>query len=108
MPVEHVTVVPSVTPRGGVVVLQEAFGVTPYLLDVARRLATAGWSAAVPHLYHRSGSPAFAYDANADRHSWQAMIALFDDVFATPASSHSSPASRGGAATGSAGSGRRR
>jgi dienelactone hydrolase len=32
------------------------------------------------------GSPAFAYDANADRHSWQAMMALFDDVFAIPAS----------------------
>lgn len=33
-----------------------------------------------------AGSPAFAYDAHADRHSWQAMIALFDEVFATPAS----------------------
>jgi carboxymethylenebutenolidase len=67
VPVEHVTVVPSATPRrprGGVVVLQEAFGVTPYLLGVAGRLATAGWSAAVPHLYHRSGSPTFAYDVN--------------------------------------------
>ena len=64
MPVEHVTVVPSATPKGGVVVLQEAFGVTPYLLDVAGRLAAAGWSAAVPHLYHRSGSPTFAYDVN--------------------------------------------
>jgi carboxymethylenebutenolidase len=64
VPVEHVTVVPSATPKGGVIVLQEAFGVTPYLLDVAGRLAAAGWSAAVPHLYHRSGSPAFAYDVN--------------------------------------------
>jgi dienelactone hydrolase len=64
VPVEHVTVVPSATPRGGVVVLQEAFGVTPYLLGVAGRLATAGWSAAVPHLYHRSGSPTFAYDVD--------------------------------------------
>jgi carboxymethylenebutenolidase len=64
VPVDHVTVVPSATPKGGVVLLQEAFGVTPYLLDVARRLAAAGWSATVPHLYHRSGSPAFAYDVN--------------------------------------------
>lgn len=55
-----------------------------------------------------AGTPAFAYDAHADRHSWKAMIALFDEVFSTPASSHSSPASPGGAATGSAGSGRRR
>jgi carboxymethylenebutenolidase len=64
VPVEHVTVVESAAPKGGVIVLQEAFGVTPYLLDVAGRLAAAGWSAAVPHLYHRSGSPAFAYDVN--------------------------------------------
>jgi carboxymethylenebutenolidase len=64
MPVDHVTVVESAAPKGGVVVLQEAFGVTPYLLGVAGRLAAAGWSAAVPHLYHRSGSPAFAYDVN--------------------------------------------
>lgn len=64
MPVEHVTVVESAAPKGGVIVLQEAFGVTPYLLDVAGRLAAAGWSAAVPHLYHRSGSPSFCYDVN--------------------------------------------
>jgi carboxymethylenebutenolidase len=64
VPVDHVTVVESAAPKGGVVVLQEAFGVTPYLLGVAGRLAAAGWSAAVPHLYHRSGSPAFAYDIN--------------------------------------------
>jgi carboxymethylenebutenolidase len=50
--------------RGGVVLLQEAFGVTPYLLDVARRLSEAGWTTAVPHLYHRSGSPTFAYDVS--------------------------------------------
>jgi dienelactone hydrolase len=55
-----------------------------------------------------AGTPAFAYDAHADRHSWQAMMALFDEVFAIPASSHSSPASRGGTAIGSAGCGRRR
>lgn len=55
-----------------------------------------------------AGTPALAYDAHADRHSWQAMIALFNEVFATPASSRSSQASRGDAATGSAGSGRRR
>jgi carboxymethylenebutenolidase len=64
VPLDHVTVVESVVPKGGVVVLQEAFGVTPYLLGVAGRLAAAGWTAAVPHLYHRSGSPAFAYDVN--------------------------------------------
>lgn len=64
MAADHVTVVESAASKGGVVVLQEAFGVTPYLLSVAGRLAAAGWSAAVPHLYHRSGSPTFAYDVN--------------------------------------------
>jgi carboxymethylenebutenolidase len=49
-------------PRGGVVLLQEAFGVNQHLLDVGRRLAAAGWTTAIPHLYHRSGSPTFAYD----------------------------------------------
>jgi carboxymethylenebutenolidase len=61
---DHVTVVEAEPPRGGVIVLQEAFGVTPYLLDVAVRLAAEGWTAVVPHLYHRSGSPTFAYDVN--------------------------------------------
>jgi carboxymethylenebutenolidase len=61
---DYVTVIEAITPKGGVIVLQEAFGVTPYLLDVAGRLATAGWTAAVPHLYHRSGSPTFAYDVD--------------------------------------------
>lgn len=87
--------------------------------DFAAQMATArvDWHfhayAGVVHAFTNpdagyAGSSPFAYDANADRHSWQAMLALFDDVFAIPASSRSSRASRGGATTGSAGSGRRR
>jgi len=33
-----------------------------------------------------AGTPALAYDANADRHSWQAMIDLSGEAFAIPAS----------------------
>lgn len=48
--------------KGGVVVVQEAFGVTTHIEDVARRLADEGWHAVAPALFHRQGSPVFAYD----------------------------------------------
>lgn len=41
--------------RGGVVVIHDARGTTPYLRSVCARLAAAGWLAAAPHLYHRQG-----------------------------------------------------
>lgn len=47
--------------RGGVVVIQEAFGVTDHIADVCRRFADAGWRAVAPHLYHRSGDPELSY-----------------------------------------------
>jgi carboxymethylenebutenolidase len=48
--------------RGAVVVLQEAFGVNPHIEDVTRRLATAGYHAVAPHLFHRTGGPTISYD----------------------------------------------
>lgn len=57
----HVAVPPGV-PKGGVVVLHEAFGTTGYVEDVARRFALAGWHTLVPALFHRQGSPVLAYD----------------------------------------------
>ncbi|HUZ21482.1 MAG TPA: dienelactone hydrolase family protein [Acidimicrobiales bacterium] len=48
--------------RGGVVVVQEAFGVTAHIEDVCRRFAAAGWHALAPALFHRQGSPVFSYD----------------------------------------------
>lgn len=50
--------------RGGVVVVQEAFGVTRHIERVCERLATAGWTAIAPALFHRQGSPVFAYDTD--------------------------------------------
>jgi carboxymethylenebutenolidase len=55
---------PTGPAKGGVVIVHEGFGVTGYILDVARRFADAGWVAAVPHLYHRTGDPVFAYDVD--------------------------------------------
>jgi carboxymethylenebutenolidase len=57
----HVAIPPG-TPKGGVVVLQEAFGVTPHIEDVTRRFAREGWQAVAPALFHREGSPVFDHD----------------------------------------------
>lgn len=53
---------PAGPAKGGVVVVQEVFGVTPHIEDICRRLAAQGWLAVAPHLFHRSGDPTFAYD----------------------------------------------
>lgn len=53
---------PDVTPKGGVVVVQEAFGVNDHIVDVAGRFAAAGYFAVVPHVFHRSGDPVLPYD----------------------------------------------
>lgn len=43
----------------GVVVVQEVFGVTPWVLDVVRRFEAEGYAATAPALYHRLGATAF-------------------------------------------------
>ena len=53
---------PETPPYGGVVVLQEAFGVTPHIEDVCQRFADAGWLAVAPHLFHRTGDPVLPTD----------------------------------------------
>ena len=53
---------PAGDAKGGVVVLQEAFGVNAHIEDVARRFADEGWLAVAPHLFHRSGDPQLGYD----------------------------------------------
>jgi carboxymethylenebutenolidase len=53
---------PGGTPRGGVLVIQEAFGVTTHIEGIADRLADAGWYAVAPAFFHRQGSPVLAYD----------------------------------------------
>jgi carboxymethylenebutenolidase len=53
---------PNGDAKGGIVVIQEAFGVTRHIEEIAERLAAAGWHAVAPALFHREGSPTFAYD----------------------------------------------
>jgi carboxymethylenebutenolidase len=53
---------PSGDARGAVVVIQEAFGVNDHIQDLCRRFSDAGYVAAAPHLFHRSGDPVLGYD----------------------------------------------
>lgn len=53
---------PTTTPRGAIIVLQEAFGVNDHIEDVCSRFADAGWLAIAPHLFHRTGDPQLGYD----------------------------------------------
>ncbi|HEY3811445.1 MAG TPA: dienelactone hydrolase family protein [Acidimicrobiales bacterium] len=48
--------------KGGIVVVQEAFGVTHHIEQIAARLGEAGWHAVAPALFHRQGSAVLAYD----------------------------------------------
>jgi len=45
------------TPRPGIILLQEAFGVNPHIRSVADRLAQAGYVVIAPELYHRTAAP---------------------------------------------------
>ncbi|HEY4929163.1 MAG TPA: dienelactone hydrolase family protein [Acidimicrobiales bacterium] len=60
MPVYEV--VPDGPARGAVVVVQEAFGVNDHIAGVTERFAAAGYHAVAPHLFHRTGSPAYGYE----------------------------------------------
>lgn len=53
---------PAGEPRGGIVVVQEAFGVNDHIEDVTGRFAAAGYLAVAPHLFHRTGDPKLGYD----------------------------------------------
>jgi carboxymethylenebutenolidase len=53
---------PTHETQRAVVVVQEAFGVTDHIRDVADRLATQGYVAVAPHLFHRSGAPELGYE----------------------------------------------
>jgi carboxymethylenebutenolidase len=66
---------PTGEPRGGIVVIQEAFGVNDHIRDIARRLAEAGYLAVAPAMFHRSGSPTFPYDGDL-----QALMPVFQSL----------------------------
>jgi carboxymethylenebutenolidase len=48
--------------KGGVIVVQEAWGVNSHIEDVARRFAAAGWDALAPALFHRQSPPPLDYE----------------------------------------------
>jgi carboxymethylenebutenolidase len=52
---------PAGEARAAVIVAQEAFGVNPHIEDVTGRLASAGYRAVAPHLFHRTGDPVIEY-----------------------------------------------
>jgi carboxymethylenebutenolidase len=53
---------PDGAAKGGLLVIQEAFGVNEHIEDVGRRFAAEGWLAVAPHLFHRTGDPKLGYD----------------------------------------------
>jgi len=55
-------VTPDGPARGGIVLVQEIYGVNDHIADVAGRLANAGYRVAAPHLFHREGVNALPYD----------------------------------------------
>jgi dienelactone hydrolase len=58
---------PDGTPRGAVIVIQEAFGVNDHIQDVTRRCAAAGYHAVAPALFH-------CEPARATTHSRRPMV----------------------------------
>ena len=49
----------SGSPRAGLLVFQEAFGVNAHIRDVTERFAREGYLAIAPELFHRSAPPGF-------------------------------------------------
>jgi carboxymethylenebutenolidase len=85
-PMEVFDVAPEPAPKGAVVVLQEAFGVTDHIKDVCRRFADEGYRAVAPHLFHRSGDPVLGYDEFPNAKTYLAQLTqpeLLTDLSAT-------------------------
>jgi carboxymethylenebutenolidase len=72
--------------RGGVVVLQEAFGLTSHIRSICDRLAAAGYHAVAPALYHREGAPVVDYSRMDLAQPLMAKLRA-DDLMADTASS---------------------
>jgi len=51
----------SARAKGGVIVVQEAFGVNEHIESVADRLAERGYHAVAPHFFHRAGGGTIPY-----------------------------------------------
>jgi len=60
--------------RGGVIVVQEAFGVNDHIMDVTRRFAADGYHAVAPHIFHRAGGGTAPYE------DWAQVLPLFEGL----------------------------
>jgi len=60
-PMSVIVAAPIGPPRGGVVVIQEAFGLTGHIRRVTEAVAEAGYLAIAPALFHRSEEQVFGY-----------------------------------------------
>ena len=61
-PMDLYVATPDATPKGAIIVIQEAFGVNDHIEDVARRFAAAGYTAVAPAIFHRAGGGTAPYD----------------------------------------------
>jgi dienelactone hydrolase len=77
---------PSGTPKAGLIVFQEAFGVNPHIRDVADRFAREGYLAIAPELFHRTAV------APVTRRLFCRWHAAFPTTAAESPTAHSSPA----------------
>jgi carboxymethylenebutenolidase len=92
---------PEAPASRGVVVVQEAFGVNPYIESVAERFAAAGYLAVAPHFFHRAGGGTVPYgDFTAVLEKFEGLTdgGILDDVDAALA--HVAAAGVPAAATG--------
>ncbi len=53
---------PTGKPKGAIIVLQEAFGLTDHIIGLTDRFADAGFRAVAPELFYRVADEAFSYD----------------------------------------------
>ena len=60
-PMAAIVAAPIGAPRGGVVVVQEAFGLTGHIRRVTEAVAEAGYLAIAPALFHRAEEQLFGY-----------------------------------------------
>ncbi|HEY3259791.1 MAG TPA: dienelactone hydrolase family protein [Pseudonocardiaceae bacterium] len=70
---------PETAVRGGIVVLHEARGVTDSVRALVSDLATEGWLAVAPHLYHRDGADEVAGERVADQLSRLTPSSVLED-----------------------------
>ena len=61
-PMDLIVATPVESPKGGVLVVQEAFGLTGHIRRVCEALAHAGYLAVAPAFFHRSEDQIFGYD----------------------------------------------